>query len=136
MSRLLSHHCGQFLTLLPVAAELLVNDQPVGLTHNCQTCGQCYVEHQCAGTWGATLLPVVRKPPPSWLPILQATVTATCPTCGLVINLADFVASDQAASEQEKAAAETFKTGALAVGAVMLGIAALAWANGDSASQS
>lgn len=113
--------------LLPIIARYLVGEQMVGLTDKCPTCQQHQLTHICPVSGQATLLPVMRQAPPSWLPILKATVTATCPTCGAVINLADTVANDPEATARERAAATTFRNGALAVGAALVAVRALVW---------
>ena len=119
-----SANCWQ---LLPIIASYLVDEQNVGLTDKCPTCQQHQLEHVCQVSGQTALLPVTRQAPPPWLPILKATVTAACPTCGAAINLADTVANDPAATASERAAAATFRNGALAVGAALVAVRAAVW---------
>ena len=129
------HVCGGRQVWLRVAAQLLVGHDVVPLTEPCECCGQRFVQHACAGTGHAghaSLLPVVRQSPPAWLPILEATVRAACPQCGIAMDLADTIANDPAASAREQEVAAEFKKGAMALGVVVIGLAALNWAAGDS----
>jgi hypothetical protein len=123
----LPHTCQSSVCWLPVAAHLIAGAQSVALTEACPECRFRYVQHFCSVTGMPSLVPVIRQAPPPWLPILEATVRATCPSCNLVMDLADTVANDPAATKQEKETAEAFKTGVLAVGVALLGVAAINW---------
>lgn len=107
---------------LPIVAQYQVGDMTVGLTSRCSGCGQHQVQHYCAQTRSVAVLPVVRQAPPSWFPLVKATVTATCPACGWVADLADTVANDPEATASEQEAARAFRDGALAVGGLLLAV--------------
>ena len=113
--------------VVPAIASYLVNGQSARLTQKCPTCNQHQIEHVCPVSGQVTFLPVTRQAPPSWLPILQATVTAVCPTCGAVTDLANTVANDPEATERERAAAAAFRDGALVVGALLVALRAVVW---------
>ncbi len=127
----LAHSCKGMFVWLPVVEQLTFSTQTVRLSGKCQYCDQQFVEHVCPGTGERQLLPVVRQAPPAWFPILQATVRSACPACGLVMDLADTVANDPAATAQERQIAAEFKKSAVTVGAIGLALTALSWVTRD-----
>lgn len=120
--------CGQWYSL-PIEATYQTQGHLVEISYPCAVCRKRVANAICASGQTTQLLPVVRTPPPAWLPILKAVVSAECPLCGVAINLADTVANDPEASARERIAAEEFSNGvavAGGIGLLFLGLSLLA----------
>lgn len=117
---------------LPVAATYQVLNHTVSVSYPCTLCGQRFAHTLCPTGLATTPVPITRTPPPTWLPVLKAVVSAECPACGLAINLSDTIANDPEASERERVAAEEFGNGVAVVGGIALLFVGLAWLAGQS----
>lgn len=99
----------------------------VALSYPCPTCGQRVAQPTCSTGHATAAVPITRTPPPSWLPIVKAVVSAECPACGLAINISDTIANNPEASERERIAAEEFSNGVAVVGGIALLFIGLSW---------
>jgi len=139
MTPWLSHICGTNpATLLGMELALTVGDQQAALSRPCPSCSGRNLEHWCPADGRLYSLAVVRKVPPRLLlPLWKATVSAACPSCGIVIDLANTVANDAQATRQEQAAADEVKNGAMAIGSLVAVLGFLGWGfNGGGGAKS
>lgn len=78
--------------------------------YRCLTCGRDAIVHSSRFHPGQSL----------WLPILEAGVRTTCPTCGLVEEIATIVSQSPSITPDLRRLAQGIATGALIIGTVML----------------
>jgi len=111
---------------LPLLGSCVQAGAELGIIGPCSLCGYPWVEHRCSATGQASWLPVERKAPPPWFPVLKAVVSASCPACGAVIDMANTIANNPLATETERQAAISFRNGALVFGTGLLALGIIA----------
>ncbi len=121
------HQCGGQPQWLPVAAAYEVVGHVTAISHPCPACGRRLAQPICPTGRVTAPVRITRTPPPSWLPVLKAVVSAECPACGLVLDISDTIANDPEFSAKERAAAERFSTEVAVIGGVALAVIGLSW---------
>lgn len=133
LPQLIWHQCASGgARWLAVEAVHTALNHAVAISSPCPGCGQRLAQLACPHGDGALPAPITRTPPPSWLPIVKAVVSAECPACRLAIDISDTIANDPAATERERAVAAEFSSGMTVIGGVALLFLGLSWMAGRS----
>lgn len=133
--RFMWHQCASgAVRWLALEASHAALTHVVDISSPCPGCGQRLAQLSCSNGSAMTPVPITRTAPPSWLPIVKAVVSAECPACGLVIDIANTIANDPSATEAERMAAKEFSDGVTVIGGIALFFLGLSWMTSRSRS--